>query len=92
MSEGKVYSREEATVIGSRIGVDWQEVSLEEFCMGLSIELEHGRKDPFTNVTDDDEILTAKIALAHLHEFPDYYTRLKQLEKEAEEYWSRVRG
>ena len=35
----------------------------------------------------NDEILTAKIALAHLSEFPDYYTRLNKLEKEAEDFW-----
>ena len=59
MSAGKIYTPEEATEIGNRIGVDWQEVNLDEFCMGLSIELEHGRQDQFTNVTDDNEILTA---------------------------------
>jgi len=46
--------------------------------MGLDIELEHGLVDPNTNVTDDDEIITGKIALAHLNEFPDYYTRLEK--------------
>jgi len=55
------------------------------FHMGLNIELEHGKRNAFTNVTNDDEILTAKIALAHLNEFPDYYTRLNKLEKEAED-------
>jgi hypothetical protein len=49
----------------------------------MEVELEHGRHDPQTNVTNDDPILTAKIALAHLKEFPDYYTRLKRMEEEA---------
>jgi hypothetical protein len=52
--------------------------------MGLEVELEHGRRDPATNVTGDDPILTGKIALAHLNEFPDYYTRLGRMEAEAE--------
>ena len=56
--------------------------------MGLDVELEHGRRSPLTNVTNDNPILTGKIALAHLREFPDYYTRLKKLEKEAKAYWS----
>jgi hypothetical protein len=51
------------------------------------VELEHGTVDPNTNVTDDDPVATGKIALAHLNEFPDYYTRLLELEEEAEEYW-----
>ncbi len=55
--------------------------------MGLNIELEHGKRNACTNVTDNDEILTAKIAMAHLSEFPDYYTRLDKLEQEAKAYW-----
>ena len=52
--------------------------------MGLEVELEHGLRDPETNVTNNDLILTGKIALAHLNEIPDYYTRLNKMEKEAE--------
>ena len=52
--------------------------------MGLDVELEHGKRNPNTNVTQDDEVLTGKIALAHLNEFPDYYTRLQKMETEAE--------
>ena len=59
--------------------------------MGLAIELEHGRRDPATNVSDDDEVTTGKIAWAHLNEFPDYYTRLAAMEAEAERYWSERR-
>ena len=90
MSTGKKFTTEEAEQIGDELGLDWDDVDLEEFRMGLGVELEHGLHDPETNVTDDDEILTAKIALAHLREFPDYYTRLKKLEDEAEEYWSNL--
>jgi len=90
MSAGKKFTAEEAKRIGSKLGIDWSEVDLQEFRIGLGVELEHGTQDPETNVTDDDEILTGKIALAHLREFPDYYTRLERLEEEAEEYWSRT--
>lgn len=89
MSTEKKFSPDEAKQIGDQLGIDWAQVDLEEFRMGLSVELEHGTHDPETNVTDDNKILTGKIALAHLREFPDYYTRLEKLEAEAEEYWSK---
>ena len=85
-----IYSVEEAKRIGDELGIDWSQVDLEHFRIGLEVELEHGTRDPETNVTNDDEILTGKIALAHLREFRDYYTRLEKLEEEeAEEYWSK---
>ena len=56
--------------------------------MGMDVELEHGTHDPETNVTDDDVVVTAKIARAHLNEFPDYYTRLAVMETEADAYWA----
>ncbi|MFC2093797.1 DUF5661 family protein [Bacteroidota bacterium] len=62
-------------------------VNIDEFTMGLNVELEHGKRYPETNVTNDDDRTTGKIAWAHLIEFPDYYTRLEKMENEAEEYW-----
>jgi Protein of unknown function (DUF5661) len=84
------FSAEQARSIGERIGIDWSQspFDVEQFRMGLGVELEHGRHDPATNVTDDDEIMTGKIARAHLNEFPDYYTRLAKMEAEAERYWA----
>jgi hypothetical protein len=84
------FSAERARAIGEAIGIDWaaSRFDVEQFRMGLDVELEHGRQDPATNVSDDDEITTGKIARAHLNEFPDYYTRLAQMETEAERYWS----
>jgi hypothetical protein len=78
------FTADEARAIGDEIGIDWNGVDLEEFRMGLEVELEHGLHDPVTNVTNDDPILTGKIALAHLNELPDYYTRLVRMEAEAE--------
>ncbi len=83
----KIFTTEEAKQIGDQIGIDWSKIEPEQFRMGLAVELEHGVKDLATNVTNDDLIMTGKIALAHLNEFPDYYTRLEKLEKEAENYW-----
>jgi len=77
------FTTAEAQRIASAIGLDLARESfdLEQFRMGLDVELEHGRRDPATNVTDDDPVMTAKIALAHLRELPDYYTRLAEMEK-----------
>ncbi len=82
------FSTEEASAIGKELQIDWSTVDLEQFRIGLAIELEHGGVDPKTNVTDDDLVLTGKIALAHLNEYPDYYTRLEKLEDEAEAFWN----
>ena len=82
------FSAEEASAIGDQIEVDWSVIPIDEFRMGLSVELEHGAHDPETDVTKDDLLVTGKIALAHLKEFPDYYTRLAKMELEAEDYWS----
>ena len=56
----------------------------------MNVELEHGKRDRATNVTNDDMIITGKIALAHLNEFPDYYTRLVKMEKEADKFWKKT--
>jgi len=87
MSPSRTFTQAEARQIGEQIGVDFTEVDVQEFCRGLSVELEHGARDPQTNVTNDDLFLTGKIALAHLKEFADYYTRLDEMEKEADAYW-----
>jgi len=76
----RTFSEEEARAIGDGIQVDWGEVSIDEFRKGLSVELEHGAHDSQTNVTNDDLSLTGKIALAHLKELPDYYSRLAKME------------
>lgn len=80
----KQFTQEEARKIGEGIEVDFEKYNLEQFRMGLEVELEHGLHDMETNVTNDDEAVTGKIALAHLKEIPDYYTRLEKMEKEAE--------
>ncbi len=84
MSRSIHFTVEEAKRIGEALGIDWSKFDIEQFRMGLDVELEHGKRDPSTNVTQDDEVLTGKIALAHLNEFPDYYTRLQKMETEAE--------
>lgn len=77
----KKFTRAEAIEIGNKLGVDFNKYDVEQFRMGLDVELEHGKRDPQTNVTNDDPILTGKIAYAHLKELPDYYTRLAKIEK-----------
>jgi hypothetical protein len=83
----KRISFDKAKQIGDSLGIDWKKFNVEQFQMGLEVELEHGTRDPKTNVTNDDLLLTGKIASAHLNEFPDYYTRLAKMEEEADKYW-----
>ena len=79
---------EEAQRVGDEIGVDWNRFELEQFRLGMDVEFEHGSHDPQTDVTHDDPIVTGKIALAHMKEFPDYYERLERMEAEAERDWA----
>ena len=90
MSDEARFTTEDARAAGERIGIDWatSPFDVEQFRMGMDVELEHGTHDPETNVTDDDVTVTAKIARAHLNEFPDYYSRLAVMEAEAESYWA----
>ena len=81
----KHYTTEDARDVAAQIGINWDAVTfdLEQFTNGMNVEAEHGKNDPETNVTNDDPIITGKIAWAHLKEFADYYIRLEKMEKEA---------
>ena len=95
MSEtGKNFTVDDARVIGREIGIDWatSPFDVEQLRTGMDVELEHGLRNPFTNVSDEDPHVTAKIALAHLNEFPDYYTRLEKMEEEARRDWDERTG
>ncbi|KKH47128.1 DUF5661 family protein [Methanosarcina sp. 1.H.A.2.2] len=83
------FSAEEAKAVGEQLGIKWDKFDVDQFRRGMDVELEHGTIDPATNVTNDDPIMTGKIALAHLNEFPDYYDRLEEMEEEAEEFWEK---
>lgn len=84
-----------AKQVGDAIGVNWDEVDLGEFLQGIKEEMEHGTKytdSPVaaagaTKVHDDSFEAAGRIALAHLHELPQYYTLLEEMEEEGEEYW-----
>jgi len=80
----KTFTSEEAKKIGEQLGIKWDKYDVEQFRMGMDVELEHGTVDSNTNVTNDDSLMTGKIALAHLNELPDYYTRLEKMEEEGE--------
>ena len=83
------FTLDDALKIADAVGIQFDDVDfdLDQFYMGLNVELEHGTRDPATNVTGDDPVTTGKIALAHLNEFPDYYTRLDDLEEAAKRHW-----
>jgi uncharacterized protein DUF5661 len=92
VAEERRTTIEEARRVGDAIGVDWDRFDLEQFRAGMDVELEHGAHDPQTDVTGDDPIVTGKIALAHMKEFPDYYERLERMEREAELAWAEKSG
>lgn len=79
----KEFTADEAKQIGEQIGIDWSKFDVDQFRRGIDVELEHGTVDSSTNVTNDDPVVTGKIALAHLNEFSDYYDRLEKMEDEA---------
>lgn len=81
------FTVEEAKEIGEKLGVCWDKWDVDQFRRGMDVELEHGTVDSNTNVSDDDPLITGKIALVHLNEIPDYYDRLEKMEKEGESYW-----
>ena len=70
-----MITEEQAKEVANKLNVNFDLFPIEDFITGLNIELEHGKVNPITNVTDDDLILTGKIALAHLNEFPNYYNK-----------------
>jgi hypothetical protein len=89
MTEKKHFSAEAAKQTGEALGIKWDKFDVDQFRRGMDVELEHGLIDPSTNVTNDDPVVTGKIALAHLNEFPDYYDRLEKMEKEADKFWGK---
>lgn len=88
MTVKKSFTIEEAREVGEKLGLKWDRFDIEQFRMGMDVELEHGKRDEDTNVTNDDPLTTGKIALAHLNEFPDYYDRLEKLEDDAKKFWA----
>jgi hypothetical protein len=88
MSKKTTFNADQAKIIGEQLGIRWGKFDLEQFRTGLGVELEHGTANQTTDVTNDDPLLTGKIALAHLTEFPDYYTRLAKMEAEAKRFWN----
>lgn len=87
MPKKKEFSLEEAKEIGEKLEIKWDKFDVAQFRIGMNVELEHGLHDSGTNVTNDNALITGKIALAHLNEFPDYYIRLEKMEEEAKKYW-----
>ena len=89
MKNDTLFTVDEARDLGKKLGIKWDKFDKEQFHKGINVELEHGLRDRETNVTNNNPIMTGKIALAHLNEFPDYYTRLEKMEKEADRFWGK---
>jgi hypothetical protein len=81
------FTLAQAIAVAEEIGLDFSTEAFgpEAFRGGMEVELEHGRRDARTDVTHDDPLVTGKIAWAHLLEMPDYYERLEELERAAEQ-------
>jgi hypothetical protein len=90
MTPKKNFTAKEAREIGERLGIKWGRFDVDQFRRGMDVELEHGLRDPSTNVTGDDPLVTGKIALAHLNEFGDYYDRLEKMEEAAEKFLAKA--
>ena len=88
MSKKRNFTLAQVKAIAEQLGIRWDKFDLKQFRTGLAVELEHGAVNPKTDVTNDNPLLTGKIALAHLTEFPDYYTRLAKMEAEAKSFWN----
>ena len=82
-----LFNLEDAAYIANKLGITFDGFSAYDFLTGINIELEHGTINPLTNVSNDDLEMTAKIALAHLNEYPNYYSEygLPYLEKKLKE-------
>ncbi|MCL2678817.1 MAG: hypothetical protein FWF18_00715 [Dehalococcoidia bacterium] len=72
----KVFTIEQATEVAAKIGMNFDKWDVAEFCLGMNVELEHGKADANTNITDDDPVVTGRLVWAHLNKIPDFYTRL----------------
>jgi len=89
---GSEVQPEEARIIQGEIGAEATQIPLEEFRLGLEVELEHGLEFVDANVTNNHPLLTGKIVLAHLKEMLDYYLRLEVAELEGDLFKAYKRG
>ena len=85
----KFFTKKTVKEIGDKLGIKWKKFDLDQFRRGMNVELEHGFDNKKTNVSNDNPLITGKIALAHLNEFPDYYDRLEEMEKQAYKFWKK---
>ena len=81
-----------AALVAAGINISGEMYDLEDVRDGMNVELEHGTRFPDLDVSGDDPVITLKIALAHLREFPDYYQRLEAMEREGEAAWEARAG
>lgn len=82
-----MFTLEDALYFINEMGITLDKFSIKDLLRGINIELEHGKTNPLTNVTNDDLMMTGKIALAHLMEYPNYYNEdygLPAMERELE--------
>ena len=83
----KKFTKNQCIEIAEELQLDLEVIGLDQWIQGIHVELEHGKVNAYINITNDDLLMTAKIALAHLIEYPDYYDRLEKMENQAKKYW-----
>lgn len=74
----------EARIILPHVNTKKMKIPLEDFRIGLEVELEHGLMFNQHNVTNNHPLLTGKIVMAHFMELLDYYKRLDVAEIEGD--------
>jgi hypothetical protein len=91
MKKRKQISSEQAQRVGAALHLDWNQVDLEQFRQGLMGNHDQEAMDPETGLTYDGVLLSGKLVLSHMQEFPDYFTRLEKLKAEADKHRARRR-
>jgi len=90
MCEKTSFSLNESTLIGDKLNLNWLSISKEDWNLGMNIELEHGLRNPITNISNNNPLILGKIALAHVIEIPDYYRRLHEMEETGQKKWKNI--
>jgi hypothetical protein len=75
-------SLQQAKEVGNKLFVDWKRVSPKTLAQGMNIELEHEGTLVRLGIKSDELLkAAAMIALDHLNESKDYYSKLKKVER-----------
>lgn len=77
-------TKDEAKKVLAAVNTEKMSIDVEEFRIGLDVELEHGTRFKDANVTNNHPLVTGMIVLAHMKESLDYYKLLDVAEFEGD--------